>query len=113
MIVVGLIIVISSYLFLFFLFMPLKPFVVGRMVDTRNSYTYIPNKGAIIQIYHVAQPFISTLVNVKSLLLVGGIELKADMKIEEEGANILIGTQGCRAAIRHNEQDRYLQFEKP
>lgn len=43
----------------------------------------------------MAQPFISTLSSIKSLLLVGGVEIKADMKkIEEEGANLLIGTPG-------------------
>ncbi|KAK7379402.1 hypothetical protein VNO80_04861 [Phaseolus coccineus] len=54
-----------------------------------------PTRELSTQIYHVAQPFISTLVNVKSMLLVGGAEVKADInKIEEEGANILIGTPG-------------------
>ncbi|RDX75020.1 DEAD-box ATP-dependent RNA helicase 18 [Mucuna pruriens] len=54
-----------------------------------------PTRELSTQIYHVAQPFISTLVNVKSMLLVGGVEVKADIKkIEEEGANILIGTPG-------------------
>ncbi|TKY47581.1 DEAD-box ATP-dependent RNA helicase 18 [Spatholobus suberectus] len=54
-----------------------------------------PTRELSTQIYHVAQPFISTLGNVKSMLLVGGVEVKADIKkIEEEGANILIGTPG-------------------
>ncbi|MED6207053.1 DEAD-box ATP-dependent RNA helicase 18 [Stylosanthes scabra] len=54
-----------------------------------------PTRELSNQIYHVAQPFISTLTNVKSMLLVGGGEVKSDMKkIEEEGANILIGTPG-------------------
>ncbi|BAT86467.1 hypothetical protein LR48_Vigan03g300400 [Vigna angularis] len=54
-----------------------------------------PTRELSTQIYNVAQPFISTLVNVKSILLVGGAEVKADIKkIEEEGANILIGTPG-------------------
>ncbi|KAK7305921.1 hypothetical protein VNO77_43834 [Canavalia gladiata] len=54
-----------------------------------------PTRELSSQIYHVAQPFISTLVNVKSMLLVGGVEVKADIKkIEEEGVNILIGTPG-------------------
>ncbi|XP_052188087.1 DEAD-box ATP-dependent RNA helicase 18 [Diospyros lotus] len=54
-----------------------------------------PTRELSSQIYHVAQPFISTLPNVKSMLLVGGAEVKADMKkIEEEGANLLIGTPG-------------------
>ncbi|CAL0327923.1 unnamed protein product [Lupinus luteus] len=54
-----------------------------------------PTRELSSQIYHVAQPFISTLGDVKSILLVGGAEVKADMKkIEEEGANVLIGTPG-------------------
>ncbi|XP_042511443.1 DEAD-box ATP-dependent RNA helicase 18 [Macadamia integrifolia] len=54
-----------------------------------------PTRELSSQIYHVAQPFISTLPNVKAVLLVGGLDLKADMrKIEEEGANLLIGTPG-------------------
>ncbi|XVF84068.1 hypothetical protein PTKIN_Ptkin16aG0545000 [Pterospermum kingtungense] len=54
-----------------------------------------PTRELSSQIYTVAQPFISTLSNVKSMLLVGGVEVKADVKkIEEEGANLLIGTPG-------------------
>ncbi|KAK9283118.1 hypothetical protein L1049_011349 [Liquidambar formosana] len=54
-----------------------------------------PTRELSSQIFHVAQPFISTLPNVKSMLLVGGVEVKADLKkIEEEGANVLIGTPG-------------------
>lgn len=54
-----------------------------------------PTRELSSQIYNVAQPFIATLSNVKSILLVGGGDVKADVKkIEEEGANILIGTPG-------------------
>ncbi|KAK6926854.1 protein of unknown function DUF4217 [Dillenia turbinata] len=54
-----------------------------------------PTRELSSQIYNVAQPFISTLPNVSSMLLVGGVEVKADVKkIEEEGANLLIGTPG-------------------
>lgn len=54
-----------------------------------------PTRELSSQIYQVSQPFISTLSNVKSMLLVGGVEVKADMKkIVEEGANLLIGTPG-------------------
>uniref|UniRef100_A0A7N0RJ87 ATP-dependent RNA helicase n=1 Tax=Kalanchoe fedtschenkoi TaxID=63787 RepID=A0A7N0RJ87_KALFE len=54
-----------------------------------------PTRELSTQIYNVAQPFVSTLANVKSVLLVGGGEVKSDMnKIEEEGANLLIGTPG-------------------
>lgn len=54
-----------------------------------------PTRELSSQIYNVAQPFVSTLSNFKSVLLVGGADVKADMKkIEEEGANLLIGTPG-------------------
>ncbi|KAI3930046.1 hypothetical protein MKW92_014906 [Papaver armeniacum] len=48
-----------------------------------------------IQIYNVAKPFISTLLNVKPVLLFGGQSVRDDItKIEEEGANLIIGTPG-------------------
>ncbi|KAF9591918.1 hypothetical protein IFM89_010276 [Coptis chinensis] len=54
-----------------------------------------PTRELSTQIYHVAQTFVETLSNVRSMLLVGGTSLRADMKsIEEEGANLLIGTPG-------------------
>ncbi|XWS74766.1 hypothetical protein CRYUN_Cryun01aG0025700 [Craigia yunnanensis] len=54
-----------------------------------------PTRELSSQIYNVAHPFISTLSHVKSMLLVGGVEVKADLKkIEDEGANLLIGTPG-------------------
>lgn len=54
-----------------------------------------PTRELSTQIYNVAQPFVWTLPNVNSVLLVGGREVKADMKIiEEEGGNLLIGTPG-------------------
>lgn len=54
-----------------------------------------PTRELSSQIFHVAEPFVSTLPNVKPVLLVGGAEVKSDMrKIEEEGANLLIGTPG-------------------
>lgn len=46
------------------------------------------------QIYNVALPFIATLSNVKPILLVGGGDVKSDMKRIEEGSNLLIGTPG-------------------
>lgn len=69
----------------------------------RLAFTVLQVLGIIIsptrelssQIYNVALPFISTLSNVKPMLLVGGGEVKADLKkIEEDGANVLIGTPG-------------------
>ncbi|KAL5568835.1 hypothetical protein UlMin_025410 [Ulmus minor] len=54
-----------------------------------------PTRELASQIYNVAQPFVATLENFKSTLLVGGGDVKADVKkIEEEGANLLIGTPG-------------------
>ncbi|KAJ9545580.1 hypothetical protein OSB04_025287 [Centaurea solstitialis] len=54
-----------------------------------------PTRELSSQIFHVAQPFISSLPNIKPVLLVGGTEVKVDMKkIEDEGANLLIGTPG-------------------
>ncbi|CAM8898790.1 unnamed protein product [Rhodiola kirilowii] len=54
-----------------------------------------PTRELSTQIYNVAQPFVATLGNTKSVLLVGGGEVKSDIqKVEEEGANILIGTPG-------------------
>ncbi|KAH0979411.1 hypothetical protein GBA52_006588 [Prunus armeniaca] len=54
-----------------------------------------PTRELSSQIYNVAKPFISTLPNFKCVLLVGGGQVKADTKqIEEEGANLLIGTPG-------------------
>lgn len=47
------------------------------------------------QIFTVALPFVSTLPNFKTTLLVGGTDVKEDIKkIEEEGANLLIATPG-------------------
>ncbi|XP_031247810.1 DEAD-box ATP-dependent RNA helicase 18-like [Pistacia vera] len=67
---------------------PPKPHQVMGMIIS-------PTRELSSQIYHVAQPFISTLSNVKAMLLVGGVDVKTDMKkIEEEGANLLIGTPG-------------------
>ncbi|KAL1567844.1 DEAD-box ATP-dependent RNA helicase 18 [Salvia divinorum] len=54
-----------------------------------------PTRELSLQIFKVAEPFIATLSNVRPVLLVGGADVKADMtKIEEEGANLLIGTPG-------------------
>lgn len=46
------------------------------------------------QIYNVALPFIATLSNIKPILLVGGGDVKSDMRRIEEGSNLLIGTPG-------------------
>ncbi|KAI4339151.1 hypothetical protein MLD38_024123 [Melastoma candidum] len=54
-----------------------------------------PTRELSSQIYQVALPFIETLPGVKPVLLVGGVQVKYDVeKIEQEGANLLIGTPG-------------------
>ncbi|CAO2161173.1 unnamed protein product [Urochloa humidicola] len=54
-----------------------------------------PTRELSSQIYNVAQPFIATMKGVSSMLLVGGLDIKAELKrVEEEGANILVGTPG-------------------
>ncbi|KAJ0979296.1 hypothetical protein J5N97_014770 [Dioscorea zingiberensis] len=54
-----------------------------------------PTRELALQIYNVAQPFIMTMPKVKTMLLVGGVDVRVDMKrIEEEGVNVLIGTPG-------------------
>ncbi|KAG2310157.1 hypothetical protein Bca52824_021714 [Brassica carinata] len=82
-------------------------FVLPLIEILRRSTSYPPKPhqvmGVIIsptrelstQIYNVALPFVSTLPNVNSVLLVGGREVKSDMNtIEEGGCNLLIGTPG-------------------
>ncbi|KAG1371525.1 DEAD-box ATP-dependent RNA helicase 18 [Cocos nucifera] len=78
------------------------PFVeiLRRCPSPRKSHQVMgmiisPTRELSSQIYHVAQPFFSTMPNVKSMLLVGGVDIKIDVrKLEEEGANILVGTPG-------------------
>ncbi|EPS62883.1 hypothetical protein M569_11905, partial [Genlisea aurea] len=54
-----------------------------------------PTRELSSQIFKVAEPFISTLSNIKPVLLVGGGDVKADLRqIEEDGANLLVGTPG-------------------
>lgn len=54
-----------------------------------------PTRELSSQIHNVAGPFIATLPNVKPVLLVGGSDIKLDLKrIEEEGANLIIATPG-------------------
>lgn len=88
----------------------LVPFLIPRLdaekiFPKRNETYSLPMQvmGVIIsptrelstQIFTVAQPFISTLPNFKSVLLVGGTDVKEDIKkIEKEGANLLVGTPG-------------------
>ncbi|CAL9078339.1 unnamed protein product [Musa textilis] len=67
---------------------PPKPHQVMGMIIS-------PTRELSSQIYHVAQPFFSTVQNLKSILLVGGLDIRTDIrKIENEGANILVGTPG-------------------
>lgn len=54
-----------------------------------------PTRELSSQIYNVARPFFATLNGMSSMLLVGGMDIKADLKkVEQEGANILVGTPG-------------------
>lgn len=53
-----------------------------------------PTRELSSQIFKVAEPFVSTLPNVRPVLLVGGAEVKADVTKIEDGANLLIGTPG-------------------
>ncbi|CAO2204531.1 unnamed protein product [Urochloa humidicola] len=63
-----------------------------------------PTRELSSQIYNVAQPFIATLKGVSSMLLVGGLDIKAELKrVEEEGANILVGTPGKLFDIMQRE----------
>nr|XP_009412627.1 PREDICTED: DEAD-box ATP-dependent RNA helicase 18 isoform X1 [Musa acuminata subsp. malaccensis] len=67
---------------------PPKPHQVMGMIIS-------PTRELSSQIYHVAQPFFATVQNLKSILLVGGLDIRTDIrKIENEGANILVGTPG-------------------
>ncbi|KAK3160424.1 hypothetical protein QOZ80_1BG0059270 [Eleusine coracana subsp. coracana] len=62
-----------------------------------------PTRELSTQIYNVAQPFFATLKGVSSMLLVGGTDIKGDLKkAEEEGANILVGTPGKLVDIMTN-----------
>uniref|UniRef100_A0A1J3JG74 ATP-dependent RNA helicase n=1 Tax=Noccaea caerulescens TaxID=107243 RepID=A0A1J3JG74_NOCCA len=67
-----------------------------------------PTRELSTQIYKVAQPFVSTLTNVKSVLIVGGRDAKYDMETIEEGCNLLIGTPGRLAVIM--ERMEFLDF---
>ncbi|KAL4204935.1 hypothetical protein AMTRI_Chr01g134690 [Amborella trichopoda] len=79
-----------------------------------------PMRELSTEIYHVAEPFSSTLPNFKAALLVGGSNIKLDVEnIEEEGANLLIGTPGTLFDImerldvldfRNLEADRLLDM---
>lgn len=54
-----------------------------------------PTRELSSQIYNVAEPFFSTMPNMRSMLLVGGVDIKSDIKkIEDEGVNVLVGTPG-------------------
>ncbi|CAL9240294.1 unnamed protein product [Arabidopsis halleri] len=68
-----------------------------------------PTRELSTQIYNMAQPLVSTLTNVNSVLLIGGQDLKFDMKtIEAKAANLLIGTPGRVSEIM--ERMEFLDF---
>ncbi|TKW13560.2 hypothetical protein SEVIR_5G111400v4 [Setaria viridis] len=63
-----------------------------------------PTRELSSQICNVAQPFFATLKGVSSMLLVGGLNINAELKrLEEEGANILVGTPGKLFDIMQRE----------
>lgn len=54
-----------------------------------------PTRELASQIYHVLEPFLTTLPGIRSLLLVGGTDVTAEVaKLKQTGANVLIGTPG-------------------
>ena len=63
-----------------------------------------PTRELSSQIYNVAQPFFATLKDVSSMLLVGGLDIKAELKrVDEQGANILVGTPGKLCDVMQRE----------
>ncbi|KAL9311403.1 DEAD-box ATP-dependent RNA helicase 49 [Arabidopsis thaliana] len=71
----------------------LLPFI--EIIRRSNSYPPKPHQSYQRRYIRWQEPFVSTLRNVNSVLLVGGREVEADMNtLEEEGANLLIGTPG-------------------
>ncbi|KAK8914234.1 DEAD-box ATP-dependent RNA helicase 18 [Platanthera zijinensis] len=107
---------------------PAPPLLIDNVVTTRYHTLFWreiklsddPVLGIIIsptrelssQIYHVAQPFFSTIAGARSMLLVGGVDIKADIKkIEEEGASILVGTPGKMYDIMERLDLDYRNFE--
>ncbi|ONM29873.1 ATP-dependent rRNA helicase spb4 [Zea mays] len=71
-----------------------------------------PTRELSSQIFNVAQPFFATLNGVSSMLLVGGLDIKAELKkVEEEGANILVGTPGKLFDIMHTDALEYKNLE--
>lgn len=54
-----------------------------------------PTRELASQIYHVLEPFLTTLPGIRSMLLVGGTDVTAEVaKLKQTGANVLIGTPG-------------------
>uniref|UniRef100_A0A804LBW4 Helicase ATP-binding domain-containing protein n=1 Tax=Zea mays TaxID=4577 RepID=A0A804LBW4_MAIZE len=71
-----------------------------------------PTRELSLQIFNVAQPFFATLNGVSSMFLVGGLDIKAELKkVEEEGANILVGTPGKLFDIMHTDALEYKNLE--
>ncbi|KAH7314717.1 hypothetical protein KP509_21G017700 [Ceratopteris richardii] len=54
-----------------------------------------PTRELATQIYHVSEPFMKTLPNMRAMLLVGGTNVIVDVKsVNENGVNIIVGTPG-------------------
>ena len=64
-----------------------------------------PTRELSSQIYNVAQPFFATLKGMSSMVLVGGLDIKAELKrVDEQGANILVGTPGKLCDVMQREE---------
>jgi ATP-dependent RNA helicase DDX55/SPB4 len=67
-----------------------------------------PKRELSSHIFNLAQPFFATLNGVSSMFLVGGLDIKAELKrVEEEGANILVGTPRKLFDIMHIDALEY------
>jgi ATP-dependent RNA helicase DDX55/SPB4 len=54
-----------------------------------------PTRELASQIYHVLEPFLTTLPGIRAMLLVGGTDVTAEVaKLKQNGATVLIGTPG-------------------
>lgn len=74
--------------------------ILRRLTDPLKSHEVAgiiisPTRELASQIYHVIEPFVSTLPNLRCMLLVGGTDVAADLKkLKEDGVNIIVGTPG-------------------
>lgn len=70
-----------------------------------------PTRELAFQIFHVAEPLVASLSDVRARLLVGGTEVAADLQsLKQDGANLLIGTPGRLHDIM--ERSSFLDFRQ-